>query len=147
MKNSKINTAIAALTVSAALVSGPVYAAADAAAKAAMDKRIAEGKEIAFSRSQGNCLACHNIMNASGQSQGSSPGTVGPALVMPAIRFGTKQNLHDKLWAPEGTFKDAPRAGDQIRVKYSMMPYFGAYGILSDDEISKIVDYLWSLNP
>ncbi|WP_044410068.1 sulfur oxidation c-type cytochrome SoxX [Thiomicrospira microaerophila] len=147
MKNSKINTAIAALTVSAALVSAPVYAATDAAAKEAMDKRIAEGKELAFSRSQGNCLACHNIMNAMGQPQGTSPGTIGPALVMPAIRFGTKQNLYDKLWAPEGTFKDAPRAGEQIRVKYSMMPYFGAYGILSDDEISKIVDYLWSLNP
>lgn len=66
MINSKINTALAALTVSAALASAPVYAATDAAAKEAMDKRIAEGKELAFSRSQGNCLACHNIMNASG---------------------------------------------------------------------------------
>ncbi|UQB41829.1 c-type cytochrome [Thiomicrospira microaerophila] len=147
MINSKINTALAALTVSAALVSVPVHAATDAAAKEALEKRIAEGKELAFSRSQGNCLACHNIMNAMGQPQGTSPGTIGPALVMPAIRFGTKQNLYDKIWAPEGTFKDAPRAGEEIRVKYSMMPYFGAYGILSDDEIGKIVDYLWSLNP
>jgi sulfur-oxidizing protein SoxX len=128
MIHSKLKQAFAVLTVSAAMVAAPVYASTDAAAAEALAKRVEEGKKLAFDRSQGNCLACHMIPG------GTSPGNIGPALIAMKLRYPDRQKLFDKLWGTE-----------ELAVKYSMMPFFGRNGVLSDEEINKIVDYMYTL--
>ncbi|MDY0135695.1 MAG: sulfur oxidation c-type cytochrome SoxX [Thiomicrospira sp.] len=134
MTNSKLKQALAALAVSVAVAATPVSVSAnqsEAEAKAAAEalaKRVEEGKKLAFDRGQGNCLACHMIPG------GTSPGNIGPALIAMKLRYPDRQKLFDKLWGVE-----------QLRVPYSMMPFFGQNGILTDDEINKIVDYMYTL--
>ncbi|MBE0492920.1 MAG: sulfur oxidation c-type cytochrome SoxX [Thiomicrospira sp.] len=132
MVNFKVKQALAALTVSVALFAAPVYASDDAAkaaaAAAALAKNIEEGKKLAFSRSEGNCLACHMIQ------EGTSPGNIGPALIAMKLRYPDRQKLFDKIWGVKET-----------QVPYSMMPLFGRNAILSDDQINKLVDYMYTL--
>ena len=128
MINSKLKQAFAVLTVSAAMVATPVYASTDAAAAEALAKRVEEGKKLAFERGQGNCLACHMIPG------GTSPGNMGPALIAMKLRYPDRQRLFDKIWGTK-----------ELEVKYSPMPFFGRHGIMSDEDISKIVDYMYTL--
>lgn len=90
-------------------------------------KRIAEGKELAFSRKKGNCLACHMI------PEGVSPGNIAPPLIAMKMRYPDKNRLFNQVW-------DASERNPE-----TSMPLFGRYEILSKDEISKIVDYIHSL--
>lgn len=101
------------------LVSPAIYAAGDNA--------VEEGKEIAFDRTKGNCLACHNIVNA------PSPGNIAPALVAMKSRYTTKQDLRMQIW--DATIKNPE----------STMPPFGKHGILSEVDLEKVVEYIWTL--
>lgn len=85
------------------------------------------GKQIAFSREKGNCLACHEIAG------GEFPGNIGPALKHLPNRFKDKQQLRDQIW-------DSTRFNPE-----TSMPPFGKNKILSADEIDQVVDYLWEL--
>ncbi|MEE8428563.1 MAG: sulfur oxidation c-type cytochrome SoxX [Gammaproteobacteria bacterium] len=85
------------------------------------------GKELAFDRKKGNCLACHMM------DDGVSPGNLGPPLVSMQARFPTKAALWSQIWEP------------RLRSPESVMPPFGRHKILNDAEIGKIVEYLWSL--
>lgn len=85
------------------------------------------GKELAFDGKKGNCLACHMI------GDGVSPGNLGPPLISMQARFPSKAALWAQIWEP------------RLRSPESLMPPFGRHRILSDVEISKIVEYLWSL--
>jgi sulfur-oxidizing protein SoxX len=85
------------------------------------------GKEIAFSREQGNCLACHII------ADGEFPGNIGPALNNLPSRFKDKQQLKQQIW-------DATQFNPE-----TSMPPFGKNKILSENEIDQLVDYLWDL--
>lgn len=125
MINSKMKQLLTALAISSAVVMSPVTAqAADKGASA-----IEEGKKLAFSRAKGNCLACHMA------GDGAQPGNIGPALIAMKLRYPDKQKLYNKIW---GT-------SDSMKVPDSMMPEFGSHGILTDDEISKIVEYIYTL--
>jgi len=124
MKNKLIH-ALAATAVAATMLSAPTIGAAADTANA---KVVAEGKKLAFSRSKGNCLACHMIKG------GSLPGNIGPALIAMKLRYPDKQKLHDKVWGKP-----------ELEVKYSMMPPFGRHVILTDDQINKIVEYIYTL--
>lgn len=123
--NSKMKQLLSALAISTAVVSAPI-STVQAAEKSA--STIEQGKKLAFSRSKGNCLACHMA------GDGAMPGNIGPALMVMKLRYPDKQKLYDKVWGKPGT-----------QVQDSMMPAFGANGILSDEEISKIVDYIYTL--
>ncbi|WP_027158560.1 sulfur oxidation c-type cytochrome SoxX [Methylobacter luteus] len=90
-------------------------------------QRLDEGRQIAFDRNKGNCLACHVI------ADGESPGNIGPALAAIPGRFKDKQQLHEQIW-------DATRFNPE-----TSMPPFGRNRILDAEEIDKVVDYLWSL--
>ncbi|MGD8913314.1 MAG: sulfur oxidation c-type cytochrome SoxX [Candidatus Thiodiazotropha sp.] len=94
---------------------------------AAGDNAIEEGKKIAFDRKQGNCLACHNIIDA------PSPGNIAPALVAMQSRFPTKEDLRMQIW--DATIKNSESA----------MPPFGKHGILSEADLEKVVEYIWTL--
>lgn len=88
---------------------------------------LTEGKKLALDRKKGNCLACH-IMG-----DGEQPGNIGPPLIVMKARFPDKDSLKAQISDP------------RTKNPNSMMPPFGAHGILSDDEISKITEYIYSL--
>ncbi|AEG30995.1 sulfur oxidation c-type cytochrome SoxX [Thiomicrospira cyclica] len=127
MGHSKLKRVLGTLAVSAMLAS-PMAVSANEVSEEEMKQRVAQGKELAWNRAQGNCLACHMM------PEGTSPGNIGPALIAMQLRYPDRQKLFDKLWGVKET-----------EVKYSMMPLFGRHGILSDEEINLIVDYLYTL--
>jgi sulfur-oxidizing protein SoxX len=88
---------------------------------------IAEGKKLAVDRKKGNCLACH-IME-----DGEMPGTQGPPLIFMKQRFADKAKLRARIY-------DATAFNPN-----TMMPPFGRHGILTDDEIEKITEYIHTL--
>ena len=124
MLKTKMKQLLTALTISTAMVAAPI--AAQAADKGASS--VEAGKKLSFSRSKGNCLACHMMPG------GNLPGNIGPAIIAMKLRYPDKQKLYDKVWGKADT-----------QIPDSMMPPFGQNGILSDDEIAKIVDYIYTL--
>ena len=101
------------------------------ATASAMADSISDGREIAFKRKGksgvGNCLACHAIAG------GDSPGNMGPPLVGIAERFPNRNDLRLRLY-------DATQFNP-----ISAMPPFGKHGILTDTEIEKVIDFLYTL--
>ena len=88
---------------------------------------MADGKTIAFDRSKGNCLACHAIEG------GESPGTIGPELNNMKARYPDKSLLRERIW-------------DETKFYPStVMPPFGKYKILSEDEIDQVVEFIYTL--
>lgn len=95
---------------------------------AAQEKSVVEqGKEIAFDRRAGNCLACHMVEGA------NLPGNIGPPLVAMKARFPDKDRLRAQIHDPQ-----------QFNPN-TVMPPFGKHNILSDEQIDKIVEYVYSL--
>lgn len=86
-----------------------------------------QGKQLAFDRDKGNCLACHAI------EDGESPGNIGPPLSGLSVRFKTPQQLKQQIW-------DASVFNPE-----TSMPPYGRNKILTDEELDHVVDYLWSL--
>jgi sulfur-oxidizing protein SoxX len=116
-----ISTASVLTTMLGALSAVPQLAiAADA-------QVIEEGKIIAFDRKKGNCLACHSIEG------GDLPGNIGPALVAMKVRFPDKAVLRAQIW--DSTARNAN----------TMMPPFGRHEILTEAEIDKVVEFIYSL--
>lgn len=101
---------------------GPANAGADED-----EARLEKGKEIAMSRSRGNCLACHMM------DDGDLPGTIGPPLVAMQLRYPDKKRLREQIW-------DATKANPDSR-----MPPFGRHRLLTEEEIDQVTDYVYSL--
>ena len=87
---------------------------------------IEEGKALTLDRKKGNCVSCHYIVGA------ESPGNIGPALVAMKARY-PKAELRKRIW---DITQSAPEAA---------MPPFGKHQILSEEEISKITEYIYTL--
>lgn len=111
---------MASLVTGAALLP-QVAQAADAA------ETIKMGKQVAFDRKLGNCLACHMI------DDGSSPGDIGPPLLAMKARFPDPAKLRAQIW-------DSTKNNPGTR-----MPPFGKYKALSEEQIDAIVTYLYTL--
>jgi sulfur-oxidizing protein SoxX len=109
------------------LASLAFLAALTGRADAVGDRRIETGKQLAMARSKGNCLACHEI------DDGELPGNLGPPLMYMHLRFSDREVLRAQIW-------DATERNPDTRI-----PPFGKHGILSEEEIDMIVDYLYSL--
>jgi len=88
---------------------------------------IAKGKELAFNRKKGNCLACHMIVG------GKQAGNIAPPLIAMKARFPDKATLRAQINDPRAKNPD------------SMMPPFGPHGVLSAKEIDLITDFIHSL--
>ncbi len=58
---------------------------------AAADK-LEQGKQLAFERRKGNCLACHIIAG------GELAGNLGPPLVLMTARFPDRAKLRAQIW-------------------------------------------------
>jgi sulfur-oxidizing protein SoxX len=110
------------LALSGSLAFAPAISLAEEAASV-----VEQGKEIAFDRKKGNCLACHQI------DGGSLPGNIGPPLVAMKARYPDKSKLRAQIWDPT-------RANVM-----SIMPPFGRHRILSESEIDKVVEYIYTL--
>ncbi len=89
--------------------------------------RVQKGREIAFDRNKGNCLACHWVKGA------ELPGEVGPPLVAMGVRFPERAALRDQIW-------DASRRNPE-----TLMPPYGRHGILTELEIDLLVDFVHTL--
>jgi sulfur-oxidizing protein SoxX len=87
----------------------------------------AEGQKLAFDRGKGNCLTCHEIKG------GDLPGTIGPALKDIKSKYPDRNDLVAIL-------HDETKRNPQ-----TVMPPFGRNRILTDQEISAIVDFLQTL--
>jgi sulfur-oxidizing protein SoxX len=116
-----ISKASVFVTLFGALSAAPQLAAAADA------QVIEEGKKIAFDRKKGNCLACHHIEG------GKLAGNIGPALVAMKARFPDKGVMRAQIW--DATVKNPN----------TMMPPFGRHEILSEAEIDKVVEFIYSL--
>ena len=93
---------------------------------AADNSALEEGKELAFDRMKGNCLACHMIEG------GGSPGNIAPPLIAMKVRYPNKEDLRKQIW-------DA-----SVRNPETAMPLFGRYEVLTNAELDKVVDFIWS---
>ena len=108
--------------LAAALLIGAVAAASPALAQSA----ISEGQKLAFDRSKGNCLTCHEIKG------GDLPGTIGPALKDLKSKYDRNELV--------AIVTDETRRNPQ-----TVMPPFGRNRILTEQEISAVVDFLQTL--
>jgi sulfur-oxidizing protein SoxX len=86
----------------------------------------AEGQQLAFDRSKGNCLTCHDIKG------GDAPGNVGPPLVDMKTRFPDRAELVAII------------SDETKRNPATVMPPFRRILILTDQEIESIVDFLYT---
>lgn len=127
------NHVLAACAISALMLSGSVLAQATAPAAtpaAAEPKKEVTGKDIAFNRSKGNCLACHAMPTV---PDAESPGLYGPPLIAMSARYPSKAALRAKIWDPTVSNPNT-----------SMVPY-GKHGVLTEAEIDKVTDFIYGL--
>ena len=97
------------------------------AAIASANDRVDTGKTLAMDRGKGNCLACHMI------DDGLLPGDLGPPLLAMKLRFPDRDLL--KIQICDASLRNAN----------SRMPPFCRHGILTEDEVELIMDYLYTL--
>ena len=103
------------------------YAEISNAKESSIKETIAAGGLIAFDRSKGNCLACHKIKG------GELAGDSGPPLIYMQSRYPDKMKLRAQIW-------DA-----STNNSLTVMPPFGRHGILTEQEIDKVVAFIHSL--
>jgi len=85
------------------------------------------GKELAFNKKKGNCLACHLIAG------GDQAGNIAPPLIAMKARFPDRAVLRAQISEPRTKNPD------------SVMPPFGAHGVLSAKEIDLVTDFVQGL--
>ena len=88
---------------------------------------VAEGQKLAFDRGKGNCLTCHVIKG------GDLPGTIGPELVDIKSKYPNRDELVAIVF------------DETKRNPLTVMPPFGRNRILTEKEISAVVDFLQTL--
>lgn len=91
---------------------------------------VESGKALSFNREKGNCLACHGFPSLADAEQ---TGNSGPPMIAMQARYPDRKVLRDKIWDATAFH---PR---------SFMPPFGKHGVLSEEEIDKVVDFLHGL--
>ncbi|MDJ0892739.1 MAG: sulfur oxidation c-type cytochrome SoxX [Gammaproteobacteria bacterium] len=121
MKKVIVVSAVAAILGGLALTS-----AVTAGEKAGMSA-VEKGQKVAVNRKKGNCLACHVM------GDGALPGNIGPPLVAMKARFPDKAKLRDQIW-------DATKKNP-----HSMMPPFGKHGVLTEEEVDVVTEYIYTL--
>lgn len=120
----RIMARIVNTTASIAVLIGCLSLAAPAVSVAGA---VEQGKNIAFSKKKGNCLACHAIQG------GKLPGNIGPPLIAMKARFPVKDDLKNQI------------ADARVKNKHSIMPPFGTNQILTPSEIDKVVEFIYTL--
>ena len=99
----------------------PGIASADEAAD------LAKGKEIAFDRKKGNCLACHQIEG------GSLAGNIGPPLIAMKARFPDYDKLRAQIYDARDNNPN------------TIMIPFGPHEVMSAKEIDLVTAFIHTL--
>ena len=123
MRQTARNIIISACSLAVLVGAFMLTAAPSAIAASAVEN----GKDVAFNRKKGNCLACHAM------DDGTLPGNIGPPLISMKLRFPDRAKLRTQIW-------DAT-----VNNPNTIMIPFGRNGVLSEAEIDQIVDYLYTL--
>jgi sulfur-oxidizing protein SoxX len=121
------NVALTALLRKPALLLALAALTGFAVGPARAQSTVADGQKLAFDRGKGNCLTCHVIKG------GDLPGTIGPELKDIKSKYPDRNELVAIIF-------DETKRNPQ-----TMMPPFGRNRILTDQEISAIVDFLQTL--
>ena len=116
----KTSVSVAVLTGCLGMISPLTASAADAA-------DIEKGKELAFDRTKGNCLACHQIEG------GTLAGNIGPPLVAMKARFPDYEKMKAQI-------TDA-----RVNNPNTIMIPFGPHGVLSAKEIEQVSQFIYTL--
>jgi sulfur-oxidizing protein SoxX len=124
MTMRKLHHVAMACAISAIMLSGT------ALAQNAAPKKEETGKDIAFNRAKGNCLACHGMPTV---PDAESTGLYGPPLIAMSARYPDKAKLRAQIWDATA-FNPAS----------SMIP-FGKHGVLTEEEIDKVTDFVYGL--
>lgn len=114
-------------SVSATALIGCLGLIAPITAGAADAADIEKGKQLAFDRKKGNCLACHQIEG------GTLAGNIGPPLVAMKARFPD----YDKM--------KAQIADPRVKNPNTIMIPFGPHGVLSAQEIELVSQFIYTL--
>jgi sulfur-oxidizing protein SoxX len=85
------------------------------------------GKELAFDRKFGNCLACHMIVG------GDLPGSIAPPLIAMKARFPDKAVLRAQI------------ADATIANPNSIMIPFERHGVMNKEQVDKVTDFIHTL--
>lgn len=120
------NTATRVIAATGVLIFGSLSLTATNAI-AEEKSAVAEGKAISLNRKTGNCIACHAM------ADGDQPGNIGPELVNIKMKYPDKATLRNQIW-------DATTVNPN-----TIMPPFGKHKILKEDEIDKVVEYIYTL--
>jgi L-cysteine S-thiosulfotransferase len=128
MQSGRKSARMTALVAGAMLSALPFFASAATAqpAQPAASSPPMPGEALAFDRSRGNCLTCHDI------NGGDAPGNVGPPLSDMKSRF------------PDRSVLAAIIFDETKRNPFTVMPPFGRNLILSKQEIESVIDFLYT---
>ena len=85
------------------------------------------GKKVAEDRKRGNCFTCHEYKDA------HLAGNIGPPFLAMKARFPDKAKLRAQI-------SDATKNNPN-----TLMPPFGKFKILSNEEIDDITEWVWTL--
>lgn len=120
MHRLSTTASVAALTACLGLATPLTVNAAD-------DADITKGKELAFGKKKGNCLACHAIAG------GKLPGNIGPPLV-------AMKSSYPDINALRAQIADA-----RVKNPNTIMIPFGPHEVLSAKEIDLITKFIHTL--
>jgi len=91
------------------------------------EDRVEAGRLVVDDRRKGNCYSCHLAEGA------ELAGNAGPPLMAMKLRFPQREDLLAQVADP------------RTRNPNTIMPPYGAHGILTERELNLVVDYLLSL--
>jgi len=94
------------------------------------ESSIDRGRQIAHDHFKGNCLACHQMPE---DKRAKSKANIAPALIDIKIKYPEKESLFDRIYDPSSINPN------------TIMPPYGKNSILSTQEISDLIDYLYTL--
>jgi L-cysteine S-thiosulfotransferase len=94
----------------------------------ALDVHSASGRRLAQDVYKGNCLACHQVP---GDASAESLANIGPPLFHMRERFPDRAALRSQLSDP------------MARNPQTVMPPFGKHKVLTEEEIERIIDYIY----
>ncbi len=118
---------VSTTSIIAVAITGLGLVSTSVSAAGSSQSDIEKGKEIAFSRKKGNCLACHNIKG------GQLPGNIAPPLVAMQQRFSDRAKLRAQIY------------DSTVENPNSIMPPFGRHKIISDKEIDLVTTFIYQL--
>jgi L-cysteine S-thiosulfotransferase len=114
------------MAAGAVLSAMPFFVSAAAAQPSQPAASPMPGEALAFDRSKGNCLTCHDIKG------GDAPGNVGPELSDMKSRYPDRKELAAIIF------------DETKRNPLTVMPPFGRNLILTKQEIESVIDFLYT---